>query len=62
VLLDRLADQGVLGGLSISGLTAGPDGSISERDRAVAIVVAVTERRTRAEIDHFATALGKAVT
>jgi glycine dehydrogenase subunit 1 len=44
----RLADRGYLAGLPLAGLAPGLDD---------ALLVAVTERRTRAEIDGFATAL-----
>ena len=48
----RLARQGILAGLPLKAL-----------DRALAdcLLVAVTERRTKEEIDRFADALGKAV-
>jgi len=61
VVLDRLADEGFLGGVSAVSLTGGPDGSMPDDDIEHAIVVAVTERRTRNEIDQFAAAFAKAV-
>jgi glycine dehydrogenase subunit 1 len=59
-VLARLADEGFLGGLSVASLTQGDDASLPKDQRSHAIVVAVTERRTRAEIDAFAIAFGKA--
>ena len=63
VVLARLADEGFLGGVAASALTdPAHDGSFGA-DAARAdhvVVVAVTERRTRAEIDGFAAAFGKA--
>jgi glycine dehydrogenase subunit 1 len=59
-VLARLADEGFLGGLSVASLTREDDASLTPEQRAHAIVVAVTERRTRAEIDAFAIAFGKA--
>lgn len=59
-VLDRLADQGFLGGVAVSALGP-PDGSLAPGDHERAVLVAVTERRTRAEIDQFASAYAKAV-
>ncbi len=59
-VLARLADEGFLGGVAASALTEGDDGSLAPGACEHTIVVAVTERRTRAEIDAFATAFGKA--
>ena len=61
IVLDRLADEGFLGGVSVAALTGGPDGSLPDDDIDQAIVIAVTERRTRLEIDQFAAAFAKAV-
>ena len=46
----RLADHGILAGLPLTGLVPGLDDGL---------LVAVTERRTRADIDRFADAMGK---
>jgi len=54
VLIERLADEGFLAGLAVG---EGFEGSEYEG----CLVVAVTERRTRAQIDAFATAFEKAV-
>lgn len=59
-VLARLADEGFLGGVAASSLAAGDDGSLAPGTSEHTIVVAVTERRTRAEIDAFAGAFGKA--
>ena len=58
-VLRRLADEGFLGGLSVAALAGENDPSVS--DPAHSIVVAVTEKRTKAEIDAFVTAFAKAV-
>jgi glycine dehydrogenase subunit 1 len=59
-VLARLADEGFLGGVAASRLhheaDAPGDGGVDEH----VVVVAVTERRTRAELDAFATAFAKA--
>jgi glycine dehydrogenase subunit 1 len=60
VVLSRLADEGFLGGVAASSLVDDDDRSLPGGLRDHAIVVAVTERRTRAEIDAFAAAFGKA--
>jgi glycine dehydrogenase subunit 1 len=60
VVLSRLADEGFLGGVAASSLAGETDRSLPAAVRDHAIVVAVTERRTKAEIDEFATAFGKA--
>jgi glycine dehydrogenase subunit 1 len=52
-VLARLADEGFLGGVAAASLSG--DDALSNT-----VVVAVTERRTRAEIDAFATAFAKA--
>ena len=61
-LLERLADEGFLGGLALDAL-AGPagDGSVSADAADHGLLVAVTERRTRSEIDAFVAAVDKAV-
>jgi glycine dehydrogenase subunit 1 len=61
VLLERLADEGFLAGLSLGALAGeGPDGSLSDADRECGVLIAVTERRTRAEIDRYVAAFDKA--
>jgi glycine cleavage system P protein (glycine dehydrogenase) subunit 1 len=60
VVLARLADEGFLGGVAAAALTAADDGSLADDVRERAVVVAVTERRTKAEIDAFAAAFAKA--
>ncbi|HUZ44040.1 MAG TPA: hypothetical protein VMU63_06510, partial [Acidimicrobiales bacterium] len=54
VLIERMADEGFLAGLAAG---EGFEGSPYED----CLVVAVTERRTRAQIDAFAAAFEKAV-
>ena len=51
-VLERLTDQGILGGVDITRFGEGLPGDL---------LVAVTERRTRAEMDHFTQALADAV-
>ncbi len=58
-VLSRLADEGFLGGVSAATLEHGP-ARTEEGPLERVVVVAVTERRTRAEIDAFAAAFGKA--
>jgi glycine dehydrogenase subunit 1 len=53
VVIERLIDEGFLAGIALDeGYTAGRDGGL---------LVAVTERRTRIEIDSFVDAVSKAV-
>ena len=59
-VLERLAGEGFLGGLALSAL-GGPDGSVIANDWEHTLIIAVTERRTKFEIDEFATAFAKAV-
>ena len=61
-VLARLADEGFLGGLALDGLV-GPEGdpSVDAGGAVHGLLVAVTERRTRAQIDAFAAAFDKAV-
>ncbi len=59
-VLERMADEGVLGGLSVAQLTNGRDASI-EADIENVILVSVTERRTRLQIDNYVDVLRKAV-
>ena len=59
-VLAALADEGILGGLSVGELTGGPDASLEGGVDDV-ILVAVTERRTREELDRYADALARVV-
>ena len=59
-VLATMADNGVLGGLSVAALCAGDDPSI-EGDVDNVMLVTVTERRTREQIDHYVEVLRKAV-
>jgi glycine dehydrogenase subunit 1 len=53
VVIERLVDEGFLAGIALDGeYAAGADDGL---------LVAVTERRTRVEIDAFVDALSKAV-
>ena len=56
-MLSRMADDGILGGLSNARL----EGASTDRDGDRVILVAVTERRTRADIERYATSLTKAI-
>jgi hypothetical protein len=56
--LAALVDEGILGGLSLRSLVGANDPSVDgETDNIV--LIAVTERRTQADIDHFVTSLRK---
>jgi glycine dehydrogenase subunit 1 len=58
----RLADEGYLGGLALADLVgAGGDASISNDEAEHGLLVAVTERRTRAEVEGFVRTLDKVV-
>jgi glycine dehydrogenase subunit 1 len=60
--IERLADEGYLGGLALSDLSGvDGDGSIASDDAVHGLLVAVTERRTRAEVDGFVRTLDKVV-
>jgi glycine dehydrogenase subunit 1 len=62
VALERLADEGFLAGVAIGELVGpGTDSSVRPTDAEHGLLVAVTERRTKAEIDQFVAALDKAV-
>jgi len=57
-VLAALVDEGILGGLSLRSLVGANDPSVDgETDNIV--LIAVTERRTQADIDHFVTSLRK---
>ena len=60
VVLSRLADEGFLGGVAAAALTGTSDRSLPDALRERTVVVAVTERRTKPEIDAFAAAFAKA--
>jgi glycine dehydrogenase subunit 1 len=59
-VLSEMASDGVLGGLSVEALCGGSDPSI-EGDLGDVVLVTVTERRTKDEIDHYVNVLRKAV-
>lgn len=61
-VIERLAAEGILAGISLEAL-AGADGgkAVSAGDAAHGLLVAVTERRTRAEIDALVAAVDKAM-
>jgi glycine dehydrogenase subunit 1 len=58
-VLSSMCDDGVLGGLSVAELCAGADPSIDEGEHV--LLVTVTERRTKEQIDHYVDTLRKAV-
>jgi glycine dehydrogenase subunit 1 len=60
LVLHDMAEKGVLGGLSVAALTQGPDLSIGD-DIDRVILVTVTERRTRSELDHYVNVMRKVV-
>jgi glycine dehydrogenase subunit 1 len=58
----RLAEEGFLAGLALDDLAGeAGDGSVSADEAAHGLVIAVTERRTRAEIETYVAAFDKAV-
>ena len=57
-VLSDMANEGVLGGLAVAALTNGPDLSLGD-DADNVVLVAVTERRTRSEIERYADVLRK---
>jgi glycine dehydrogenase subunit 1 len=62
LVIERLADEGYLGGLALSALLGeGGDGSVGTDDAEHGLLVAVTERRTRAEVEGFVRTLDKVV-
>jgi glycine dehydrogenase subunit 1 len=62
VVVERLAEEGFLAGVALSELVGDAgDGSLREDEATHGLLVAVTERRTRDEIDRFAAALDKAL-
>ena len=62
VAIERLADEGYLGGLALADLI-GEDGdpSVAPGDAVHGLLVAVTERRTRSEVEGFVRTLDKVV-
>jgi glycine dehydrogenase subunit 1 len=62
VAIERLADEGYLGGLALADLVGDEgDGSVGAHDAEHGLLVAVTERRTRAEVEGFVRTLDKVV-
>jgi glycine dehydrogenase subunit 1 len=59
-VLHDMAEEGVLAGLSVAALTQGPDLSIHD-DIDRVMLVTVTERRTRSELDHYVNVMRKVV-
>jgi glycine dehydrogenase subunit 1 len=60
--IERLADEGYLGGLALADLVGGDgDGSVAGDDAVHGLLIAVTERRTRAEVEGFVRTLDKVV-
>jgi glycine dehydrogenase subunit 1 len=59
-VLLTMASDGVLGGVAVAALTSGADPSI-DGDIDNVLLVTVTERRTKDEIDHYVEILRKAV-
>ncbi len=57
-VIERMAEHDVLAGISVGALCGGPDPSI-EGDVEDVLLVSVTERRTKDEIDHYVEALTK---
>jgi glycine dehydrogenase subunit 1 len=62
IAIERLADEGYLGGLALADLVGdGGDGSLDGDDAVHGLLIAVTERRTRAEVEGFVRTLDKVV-
>ncbi len=62
VMVERLADEGFLAGIALGDLVGDDgDGSLRPDDAAHGLLVAVTERRTRSQIDAYVAAFDKAV-
>ncbi len=57
-VLDDLVGEGILGGLSVESLCGSSDSSI-EGDLSEVVLIAVTERRTRDQLDHYSDVLKK---
>jgi glycine dehydrogenase subunit 1 len=60
VVLSRMAQNGILGGLSVAALADGHDPSVGDGIDNV-MIVTVTERRTREQVDDYVDQLRKAV-
>jgi hypothetical protein len=56
--LDDLVGEGILGGLSVESLCGASDPSI-EGDLSEVVLIAVTEKRTREQLDHYSDVLRK---
>jgi glycine dehydrogenase subunit 1 len=62
VAIERLADEGYLGGLALADLVGDEgDGSVGGNDAVHGLLVAVTERRTRSEVEGLVRTLDKVV-
>lgn len=62
VVVDRMADEGFLAGVALADLTGDDGDGSADADAAEhGLLVAVTERRTREQIDRYVNALDKAV-
>jgi glycine dehydrogenase subunit 1 len=62
VAIERLADEGYLGGLALADLVGDEgDGSVDADDAVHGLLVAVTERRTRADVEGLVRTLDKVV-
>jgi glycine dehydrogenase subunit 1 len=60
-VVERMAERGVLAGLAVSELCVGADPSIDTEIENV-LLVTVTERRTKEELDHYVSALKEVLT
>ena len=62
LVVERMATEGYLAGVALGDLVGeGGDGSVDPEGAEHGLLVAVTERRTRSEIDGYVAALDKAV-
>jgi glycine dehydrogenase subunit 1 len=62
LVVERLAEDGFFGGVALADLVGDAgDGSVDPEDAVHGLLVAVTERRTRSEIDTYVAALDKAL-
>ncbi len=60
-VVERLSAEGILAGIPLDTLVPGGGGVVSPEDADHGLLVAVTERRTRQQIDAMVAALDKAV-
>ena len=60
-VVERLGTEGILAGLALDTVVPGGGGVVSPEDAAHGLLVAVTERRTRQQVDAMVAALDKAV-